>query len=140
MSIPSVKAVEIGDAIEVSAKFGSEVQDVICFKDHRFIRETNRMGGIEGGMSNGEDIICRVYHKPISTLGNPSPTVDIKTHQPALTAPERSDICIVPRAGVISEAMLAFVLGEAMIDKFGGDHIDEMKRNFAYYAKSLAEH
>lgn len=139
MSIPSVKAVEIGDAIEVSAKFGSEVQDVISFKDHRFIRETNRMGGIEGGMSNGEDIICRVYHKPISTLGNPSPTVDIKTRQPALTVPERSDICIVPRAGVISEAMLAFVLGEAMIDKFGGDHIDEMKRNFTCYTKSLQD-
>jgi len=138
MSIPSVKAVEIGDAIEAAAKFGSEVQDMVSFKDRRFARETNRMGGIEGGISNGEDIICRVYHKPISTLGKPSPTVDIKTHQPASTMPERSDICIVPRAGVISEAMLALVLGQAMIEKFGGDHIDEVKRNFTYYVKSLS--
>ena len=139
MSIPSVKAVEIGNAIEVAARFGSEAQDVISFKDQQFVRETNRMGGIEGGMSNGEDIICRVYHKPISTLGNPSPTTDIETHQPALSATERSDICIVPRAGVISEAMLSFVLGQAMLEKFGGDHIDEMKRNFTYYTKSLSD-
>jgi len=138
MSIPSVKAVEIGNAIEVAAMFGSEAQDAVSFKDGHFVRETNRMGGIEGGITNGEDIICRVYHKPISTLGNPSPTIDIKTHQPTLTAPERSDICIVPRAGVISEAMLALVLGQAMIEKFGGDHINEMERNFSNYIKSLA--
>lgn len=137
MSIPSVKAVEIGNAIKATAMFGSEVQDVISFKQHRFVRETNNMGGIEGGMSNGEDIVCRVYHKPISTLASPSKTVDIKTHKPALATVERSDICIVPRAGVISEAMLAFVLAQAMIEKFGGDHIHEMKRNFSYYAKSL---
>jgi len=139
MSIPSVKAVEIGDAIEIAAKLGSEAQDIIAFKDHRFVRETNRMGGIEGGMSNGEDIVCRVYHKPISTLGSPSQTVDIETHQPAPAIIERSDICVVPRAGVISEAMLALVLGEAMVEKFGGDHIDEMKRNFNNYIKSLAK-
>jgi chorismate synthase len=107
MSIPSVKAVEIGNAIEISGKFGSEAQD-----------------------GNGEDIVCRVYHKPISTLANPLPTIDIKTRQPALSAIERSDICIVPRAGVVSEAMMALVLGQAMIEKFGGDHIEEMKRNF----------
>ena len=130
MSIPSVKAVEIGNAIEVAGKFGSEAQDMISLKDQRFVRETNRMGGIEGGISNGEDIVCRVYHKPISTMANPSPTIDIKTHQPALSAAERSDICVVPRAGVVSESMLALVLGQAMIEKFGGDHIDEMKRNF----------
>jgi len=91
------------------------------------------MGGIEGGMSNGEDIICRVYHKPLSTLGAPAKTINITTHRPALTTVERSDICAVPRAGVISEAMLALVLGEAMMEKFGGDHIDEMKRNFNAY-------
>ena len=140
MSIPSVKAVEIGNAIKVAAMFGSEAQDAVSFEGGHFVRETNNMGGIEGGISNGEDIICRVYHKPISTLGNPSPTVDIKTHQPALTALERSDICVVPRAGVISEAMLAFVLGQAMIEKFGGDHIDEMKSNFTSYINSVAEH
>ena len=139
MSIPSVKAVEIGNAIKASAMFGSEVQDVISFKARRFVRKTNNMGGIEGGISNGEDIICRVYHKPISTLGAPAKTVDIRTHESALASVERSDICIVPRAGVISEAMLAFVLGQAMIEKFGGDHIDEMKCNFSGYTKSLTE-
>ncbi len=133
MSIPSVKAVEIGNAIQGAAMFGSEFQDQIAYKSHRFTRQTNNMGGIEGGMSNGEDIICRVYHKPLSTLGAPAKTINITTHRPALTTVERSDICAVPRAGVISEAMLALVLGEAMMEKFGGDHIDEMKRNFNAY-------
>jgi len=136
MSIPSVKAVEIGNAITGAAMFGSEFQDQIAYKGNRLTRQANNMGGIEGGMSNGEDIVCRVYHKPISTLGNPAKTVDMATHQPASATAERSDICAVPRAGVISEAMLAFALGQAMTEKFGGDHIDEMKRNFDSYIKS----
>jgi chorismate synthase len=137
MSIPSAKAVEIGDAIKVASMFGSEAQDTISYKGNRFARETNRAGGIEGGMSNGEDIICRVYHKPVSTLGSPSKTVDIKTHEAVAAVAERSDVCVVSRAGVVSEAMLALVLGEAMVEKFGGDHLDEMKRNFSSYIKSL---
>jgi len=136
MSIPSVKAVEIGNAITGAAMFGSEFQDQISYRGNRFTRKTNNMGGIEGGMSNGEDIVCHVYHKPISTLGVPVKTVDTATHRPAPATVERSDICAVPRAGVISEAMLALVLGQAMIEKFGGDHIDEMKRNFHSYIKS----
>jgi chorismate synthase len=136
MSIPSVKAVEIGNAIAGAAMFGSEFQDKIIYKGGRFTRPTNNMGGIEGGMSNGQDIVCRVYHKPISTLGKPLDTIDIATRQPAQATVERSDICAVPRAGVISEAMLAFVLGQAMREKFGGDHIKEMKRNFSAYIKS----
>jgi chorismate synthase len=136
MSIPSVKAVEIGNAIQGAAMSGSEFQDVISYQNNRFTRRTNNMGGIEGGMSNGEDIVCRVYHKPISTLGAPAETIDIATHRPAPATVERSDICAVPRAGVISEAMLALVLGQAMMEKFGGDHIDEMKRNFNSYIKS----
>jgi chorismate synthase len=136
MSIPSVKALEIGNAIAGSAMFGSELQDQIIYKGSRFTRPTNNMGGIEGGMSNGQDIVCRVYHKPISTLGKPLETVDIATHQSAQATVERSDICAVPRAGVISEAMLALVLGQAMTEKFGGDHINEMKRNFSAYIKS----
>ncbi|MFC1995660.1 chorismate synthase [Chloroflexota bacterium] len=139
MSIPSVKAVEIGNAIKAATMLGSVVQDVISLKEQRFVRESNNMGGIEGGISNGEDIICRVYHKPISTLGAPAKTVDIQTHRPEPAVVERSDICVVPRAGVVSEAMLAFVLGQAMIEKFGGDHIDEMKCNFSCYTKSLTE-
>jgi len=136
MSIPSVKAVEIGNAIQGAAMFGSEFQDQIAYKGNRFTRQTNNMGGIEGGMSNGEDIVCRVYHKPISTLGNPAKTVDIATHKSVPATAERSDICAVPRAGVISEAMLAFALGQTMTEKFGGDHIDEMKRNFSAYIKA----
>jgi len=136
MSIPSVKAVEIGNAIQGADMSGSEFQDVISYQNNRFTRQTNNMGGIEGGMSNGEDIVCRVFHKPISTLGNPAKTVDIATRRPAPATVERSDICAVPRAGVISEAMLALVLGQAMTEKFGGDHIDEMKRNFQAYVKS----
>jgi chorismate synthase len=134
-SIPSAKAVEIGNAIAGAATFGSKFQDEIAYKDNRFTRKTNNMGGIEGGMSNGEDIVCRVYHKPLSTLGVPAQTVDIATHRPAPATVERSDICAVPRAGVISAAMLALVLGQAMIEKFSGDHIDEMKRNFNAYIK-----
>jgi chorismate synthase len=136
MSIPSVKAFEIGNAIQGAAMSGSEFQDRIIYKGGRFTRPTNNMGGIEGGMSNGQDIVCRAYHKPISTLGKPLETVDIATHQSAQANVERSDICAVPRAGVISEAMLALVLGQAMTEKFGGDHIDEMKRNFSAYIKS----
>jgi chorismate synthase len=135
MSIPSAKAVEIGNAISGAAMFGSAFQDRISYKDGRFTRKTNNSGGIEGGMSNGENIVCRVYHKPIATLGKPLETVDLATHKPAKATVERSDICAVPRAGVIAEAMLALVLGEAMIEKFGGDHINEMKRNFSAYLK-----
>jgi len=136
MSIPSAKAVEIGNAIAGAAMFGSEFQNQIAYNGNRFTRQSNNMGGIEGGMSNGEDIVCRVYHKPISTLGAPAKTVDIATRQAAPATAERSDICAIPRAGVISEAMLALVLGQAMTEKFGGDHIDEMKRNFSSYIKS----
>jgi len=136
MSIPSVKAVEIGNAIAGAAMFGSEFQDQFAYKGHHLTRKSNNMGGIEGGMSNGEDIVCRVYHKPLSSLGAAAKTIDIASHRSALTTVERSDICAVPRAGVISEAMLALVLGEAMMEKFGGDHVAEMKRNLSAYLKS----
>jgi chorismate synthase len=136
MSIPSVKAVEIGNAVAGAAMFGSELQDRIIYKGNRFRRQGNNMGGIEGGMSNGEDIVCRVYHKPLSTIGGAAKTIDIATRRPVPARVERSDICAIPRAGVISEAMLALVLGEAMMEKFGGDHIAEMKRNLSAYLKS----
>jgi chorismate synthase len=135
MSIPSVKAVEIGNGIAGATMLGSEFQDQIIYKGRRFARKTNDTGGIEGGMSNGEDIICRVYHKPLSTLGTAVKTVDIASRRPAPTKVERSDVCAVPRAGVISEAMLALVLGEAVMEKFGGDHIAETKRNLATYIR-----
>ncbi len=132
MSIPSAKAVEIGNAVSGAAMFGSEFQDRISPKGARL---TNNAGGIEGGMTNGENIVCRLYHKPISTLGQPLETVDMATGKSAKATVERSDICAVPRAGVIAEAMLALVLAEAMMEKFGGDSIDEMKRNLSAYLK-----
>jgi len=132
MSIPSAKAVEFGNAISGAATFGSRFHDPIGSKGARL---SNNAGGIEGGMSNGQNIVCRVYHKPISTLGEPLETVDIATGKSTKASVERSDVCAVPRAGVIAEAMLALVLGEAMIEKFGGDSIKEMKRNFSAYLK-----
>ncbi len=132
MSIPSAKAVEIGNAVSGAAIFGSEFHDPISYKGKR---PSNNAGGIEGGMTNGENIVCRVYHKPISTLGEPLETVDMATGKSAKATVERSDICAVPRAGVIAEAMLALVLGEAMMEKFGGDSIKEMKRNLSAYLK-----
>jgi chorismate synthase len=132
MSIPSAKAVEIGNAVSGAAMFGSEFHDPISPGGKR---PSNNAGGIEGGISNGENIVCRVYHKPISTLGEPLETVDMATLKPAKASVERSDTCAVPRAGVIAEAMLAIVLAEAMMEKFGGDSINEMKRNFNAYIK-----
>lgn len=137
MSIPSVKAVEIGNAIEAAGKTGKDVQDAIFVEQKKLQRKTNNMGGIEGGITNGEDIVYRVYHKPLSTLYDPLPTVDIKTLQPSTAVIERSDVSVVARAGVISESMLAFVLTDAMLEKFGGDNIEETKRNFDQYQKHL---
>lgn len=137
MSIPSVKAVEIGEGVKISNLFGSEVHDEI-FYSKRFFRKTNRAGGIEGGVSNGQDIIARVYHKPLSTLGRPLNSVDIKTKKPSKALVERSDICVVPRASVISEAMLAFVLAQAFLKKFGSDSLAEVKRNFENYTNDLS--
>lgn len=139
MSVPSVKAVEIGNAIQIAYMFGSEAQDIISKKGRQLIRQSNNMGGIEGGISNGKHIVCRAYFKPISTLARPVQSIDLNTGKPAPATVERSDVCVVPRAGVILEAMLALVLGEAMLEKFGGDHIAETKRNLSAYIKSLAK-
>jgi len=124
MSIQSVKAVEIGSGIMNAGKFGSEVHDEIHYRlpeldsgSSGYYRKTNRAGGIEGGVTNGMPIIVRVYHKPISTLYKPLQTVDIKTKKSVDATVERSDICVVPRAGVVSEAMLAYVLARALIEE-----------------------
>lgn len=139
MSIPSVKAIEIGEGIVNAAKFGSEVHDEIYFSEssNGFYRKTNRSGGIEGGISNGENIICRAFLKPLSTLGKPLTTVDIKNKKQVKANTERSDICAVPRAGVICEAMIAFVLADTFLEKFGGDSLGESKRNFEGYIKNI---
>ncbi len=137
MSIPSVKAVEIGNAIVASEKTGKEVQDAITVENGKVKRKTNNMGGLEGGITNGEDIVCRVYHKPLSTLYDPLPTIDIQTKEQTSATIERSDVCVVARGGVVSESMMAFVLADAMLEKFGGDNILETKRNFDSYTKNL---
>jgi chorismate synthase len=139
MSIPAVKAVSIGAGTEASALPGSEVHDEIAYNNEtkEFIRETNRAGGLEGGISNGEEIRIRGHLKPLSTLRRPLRSVDIDTKQEESAAFERSDITAVPAAGVIGEAMVALVIAGAMRDKFGGDSLGEMKRNFDGYREQL---
>ncbi len=136
MSIHAIKAVEIGSGVGNATKFGSEVHDEI-FYETGFVRRTNRAGGLEGGITNGEELRVRGYMKPISTLRKPLRSVDIETKESSLAAFERSDITAVPAAGVIGESMLAIVLANAMREKFGGDSIDEMMTNFKEYLKTL---
>jgi chorismate synthase len=138
MSIHAVKAVELGTGVENVTRPGSQVHDEIFHDGNGFTRSTNRAGGLEGGITNGEELRVRGYLKPISTLRKPLHSVDIDTKAEDLAAFERSDITAVPAAGVIGEAMLAVVLANAMREKFGGDSMDEMKRNFDGYLDSLS--
>lgn len=137
MSIQAVKAVEIGNGVENATLFGSKVHDEITFVNESFKRASNRAGGLEGGITNGEELRVRGYLKPISTLKKPLRSVDIDTKQEDLAAFERSDVTAVPAAGVIGESMLAIVLANSMREKFGGDSLSEMKANFDNYSKSL---
>tara|TARA_B110000438_G_scaffold278397_1_gene301910 strand:- start:8 stop:748 length:741 start_codon:yes stop_codon:yes gene_type:complete len=142
MSINAVKGVEIGNGFENTRKPGRDVHDVIVSnqKDLRnFSHITNHAGGIEGGVTNGEPIIVNVAIKPIATMTNPLPSVDINTGEAVEAQYNRSDICQVPPACVIGEAMLALVLAEAVLEKFGGDHIDELLANFNNYQKTHKE-
>jgi chorismate synthase len=141
VSIQAVKGVEIGSAIEGAAALGSRVQDTIHYDRaaRAFTRGSNRAGGIEGGISNGQDIVVRGLLKPISTLRRPLESVDFATREPALAAYERSDVCVVPAAGVVGEAMVAFVLAQAWLEKFGGDSLAETRRNFAAYRQQLRD-
>jgi chorismate synthase len=139
MSIPAVKAVSIGAGNEASALPGSEVHDEIAYNNEtkEFIRETNRAGGLEGGVTNGEEIRIRGHMKPLSTLRRPLRSVDIDTKNEERAGFERSDITAVPAAGVIGEAMMALTLAGALREKFGGDSLGEMKRNFESYREQL---
>jgi chorismate synthase len=139
MCIPAVKAVEIGAGASVSRIAGSLVHDEIGYNEseHRFKRPTNRAGGIEGGITNGEEIRIRGHLKPISTLRRPLASVDVITKQESAAAFERSDIVAVTAAGVIGESMVAIVLANAAREKFGGDSLGEMKRNFEGYLEQL---
>jgi len=133
MSIQAVKAVEIGTGVENAGKFGSEVHDEIFYENKNFTRPTNRAGGLEGGITNGEELRVRGYLKPIATLKKALHSVDIDTKAEDSAAFERSDVTAVPAAGVIGEAMLAIVLANSMREKFGGDSFEEMKQNFENY-------
>ncbi len=140
MSIPAAKAVEIGTGFAGAARRGSEVQDEIYFdaERHEFYRKTNRAGGVEGGISNGSEIRARVYMKPIPTLRKPLMSADLVSKQPSEAAFERSDTCVVPAAGVIAESMVAMVLAAAVLEKFGGDTLEETRDNFLNYQCMLS--
>ncbi|CAN5525659.1 chorismate synthase [soil metagenome] len=140
MSIQAVKAVEIGEGVANIERFGSAVHDEIFFENNQYRRKTNRAGGLEGGITNGEELRVRGYLKPISTLRKPLHSVDIDTKKEDLAAFERSDLPAVPAAGVIGEAMLAIVLANALREKFGGDSFEEMRQNFENYRKTLQKY
>ncbi len=141
ISLQAVKAVEIGSGIENALSPGSAVQDPIGYDraEKEFTRAQNRAGGIEGGISNGQDIVVRGYLKPISTLRRPLESVDLATKEPVKAAYERSDVCVVPAAGVAGEAMVALVLARCFLEKFGGDSLGEVERNYRGYAEQVRE-
>ncbi|MDQ5839210.1 MAG: chorismate synthase [Acidobacteriota bacterium] len=139
MSIPAVKAVSIGAGVEAAGLPGSQVHDEIGYdsEGRAFTRPTNRAGGLEGGITNGEELRARGFLKPISTLRRALRSVDIETKEEQAAAFERSDVTAVPAAGVIGEAMVALTLASAMREKFGGDHVEEMRRNFDAYREQV---
>ena len=144
MSIPAIKAVEIGLGVESARRKGSEVHDEIDADERNTVagrvrRRSNRAGGMEGGVSNGEQIVIRAAMKPISTLMRPLGTIEMKTREPAQAVAERSDVTAVPAMGVIAEAMTAFIVAQALLEKFGGDSLKETRRNYDNYIQSLSD-
>ena len=140
MSLQAVKAVEIGRGVTAAESVGSVVHDAIGYEGEgftKFSREQNNAGGIEGGISNGEDVVVRGYLKPISTLRRPLGSVSFATREPVKAAYERSDVCVVPAAGVAAEAMVALTIGRLIMEKFGGDSLREMQRNFNGYCEQI---
>jgi chorismate synthase len=147
MSIQAVKAVEIGRGVVAAASFGSQVHDPIYYSEPVasteyprptcFVRRQNNAGGIEGGVSNGEDIVVRGYMKPISTLRRPLESVRFDTREATSASYERSDICVAPAAGVVGEAMVALTIARLVLEKFGGDSALELQRNFAGYIEQI---
>jgi chorismate synthase len=134
LSIQALKGVGLGDGFDLAGRPGSEAHDEIFYDDARgYYRETNRSGGLEGGMTTGEPLIVRCAMKPLPTLTKPLRSVDVATREPAQALRERTDSCVVPAAGVVGEAMLAIVLAGAYRDKFGGDHIDDVKAALGAY-------
>jgi chorismate synthase len=143
MGVQSVKAVEVGDGLETARRRGSVAHDEIVTEDsadgrHRVRRLTDRAGGIEGGMTNGELLRIRAAMKPISTVPRALQTVDVATGDPAIAINQRSDACAVPRGTAVAEAMVALVLADAALEKFGGDSVPETRRNAQAYLDALA--
>ncbi len=140
MSIPAIKAVEIGLGAGASGKSGPQVLDEIFYQSRKgFFRKTNYAGGIEGGISNGEEIIVRATMKPIPSLKKPLDSVDLVTKKAVKAQVERGDVCAVPAASIVGEAVVSLVLAEAFLEKFGGDNLTEIKRNFDGYLKQVRE-
>ena len=138
MSQQSAKAVEVGDGVELAGHFGSEAHDEIFYgKARGYFHKTNRAGGFEGGMTNGADVVVRLTMKPISTLAKPLASVNMKTKKIEKADYERSDACAVPAGSVIGEALVAYVLADAFLEKFGGDSIAEIRRNYEGYLKHI---
>lgn len=136
MSVQAIKGVEVGLGFEAAARMGSQVHDSISYQGG-FARATNRAGGIEGGMSNGEPIVVRAAMKPIPTLYKPLGSVDLRDKKPVEASVERSDICAVPACGVVCEAVVAYELARAVSEKFGSDSVEELKRNYAAYRADI---
>jgi len=138
LSINAIKGVEFGAGFEGASRRGSQFHDEIEYQEGRFRHLTNRAGGLTGGVTNGEPIDLRVAIKPISTMKKPLPSVDLNTHEKVEAHYERSDVCVVPAAGVIGEAVVAITLADAFMEKFGGDSMTEVERNYRSYMESLA--
>jgi len=138
LSIQAIKGVALGDAVEVAGVPGSQAHDEIFWDSARgFYRQTNRAGGLEGGMTTGEPLVVRAWMKPLPTLTKPLRSVDIETHEPAEALRERTDSTTVPAAGVVGEAMVAFVIADAYREKFGGDHIDDVRESLEAYERRI---
>lgn len=139
MSIQAVKAVELGEGWDVSARRGTDAHDEIFWEDDRYRRHTSYAGGVEGGITNGEIVVARVAMKPLATLNRPTlRTVDIETKEQTVSFKERTDVTAVPAMGVVAETMMALVLAGEALRKFGGDSVEEFRRNHAGYLASLA--
>ena len=145
MSLQAVKAVELGRGVTAAQSLGSKVHDAIAYEGEpeedgkftKFSREQNNAGGLEGGISNGEDVVVRGYLKPISTLRRPLASISFETREVTKAAYERSDVCVVPAAGVAGEAMVALTVARLVVEKFGGDSLRELQRNFAGYCEQI---
>jgi len=137
LSINAIKAVEFGAGFEGAARPGSQFHDEIDYQDGKFRHRTNRAGGLTGGVTNGEPIDLRVAIKPISTMKTPLPSIDLNTKEKVQAHYERSDVCVVPAAGVIGEAVVALTLADAFLEKFGGDSMPELERNYRSYIETL---